>query len=230
MRFKLFALLGVIAVIFAGLVVGTTRSAHASTADPAVWVGSPFNGNWPNSNGCPAAYPSDTCSLPSVHRIVYYNPVGGYLDDWAADIGQGLPAGTGVYLYAAPQTGGLPISVKVETVGPACASGVIGYGGYRVTVAFYYYSTRIGTVTYAHINPALSQGSWISRWGTFLGTVGSYTGNSCWTGTHVHLEMSSQHNYACYNRGWAPGQYMNATNFIGFIGGNYASAPRQPCP
>lgn len=204
--------------------------AMASTADPAVWVGSPFNGNWPNSSGCAGAvYPSDTCSLPSVHHIVYSNPVGGFLDDWAADL-QGVSAGTSVTLYAAPQTGGLPISAQVETVGPACADQNLSHGGYRVTIAFYNNSTRIGTATFAHIDPSVTQGSWINRWGTLLGTVGNYTPNSCWSGPHVHFEMSSQHNYACYNKGWVPGQSMQATNFIGFIGGDYASSPRQPCP
>jgi hypothetical protein len=164
-----------------------------------------------------------------VHHIVYTNPVGGYLDDWAGDL-QGVTAGTGVYLYAAPNDTSIPVSARVETVGPACASGSPADGGYRVTVALYSGSTRIGTVTYAHIQPSVSQGATISRWGTLLGTVGSYRWSSCWQGVHVHVEMSSQHHYSCFNRGWSPGQKVNPTNFIGFIGGNYASDRRQACP
>lgn len=230
MSLKLLVRLGIVVAIFTALAMGVTRPAYASTPDPAVWVGSPFSGSWPNSSGCVGAvYPSNQCSLPSVHHIVYYNPVGNYLDDWAADF-QGVSAGTGVYLYSAPQTGGLPITAKVETVGPACADRIISDGGYRVTIAFYNGATRIGTVTYAHINPSVAQGSIISRWGTQLGSVGSYNYSSCWQGTHVHFEMSSQHNYACYNKGWNPGQHMDPTNFVGFIGGNFAAGPRQPCP
>src|SRR4051812_38394254 len=78
--------------------INGTVTASASTPDPAVWVGSPFAGTWPNEDGCPDDYPSDTCSLPSVHHIVYTNPVGGYLDDWAADL-QGVSPGTPVVLY-----------------------------------------------------------------------------------------------------------------------------------
>jgi hypothetical protein len=228
---KIVSSLTILALLFVGAaLLGGTTAAHASTSDPAVWVGSPFSGNWPNSDGCAGAvYPSDNCSLPSVHHIVYYNPVGNFLDDWAADF-QGVSAGTSVYLYAAPQTNGLSITAKVETVGPACADLNIAHGGYRVTVAFYNGSTRIGTATYAHITPSVSQGATINRWGTMLGTIGSYTNNSCWQGVHVHFEMSSQHNYACYNKGWKPGQHMDPTNFIGFIGGDYASAPRMACP
>lgn len=203
---------------------------QGSTVDPAVWIGSPFRGTWPNTVGCAgASYPSSSCSLPSVHHIVYYNPVGGYLDDWAADF-QSVSAGTSVYLYAAPNNTSLSISAQVETVRPACGSGVVSQGGYRVTVAFYNGSIRIGTATYAHINPSVSQGTWVSRWGTRLGTVGSYTRSSCWSAPHVHFELSSQHKYACYNKGWSPGQWMNASNFVGFIGGNYASSRRMPCP
>ncbi len=230
MSLKLLVRLSIVVAVFVVSTMGMISSAHASTADPAVWLGSPFSGNWPNSAGCAGAvYPSDQCSLPYVHHIVYYNPVGNYLDDWAADF-QGVSAGVGVYLYAAPQTGGLPITAKVETVGPACADLNISHGGYRVTVAFYNGTTRIGTATYAHINPSVAQGSIIGRWGTLLGTVGSYIYSSCWQGPHVHFEMSSQHNYACYNRGWVPGQHMNPMNFVGFIGGNYASTRRQACP
>lgn len=200
-----------------------------ATTDPAVWIGSPFNGTWPNLDGCPATYPSPDCSLPSVHHILYYN--GAYLDDWAADL-QSVSYGTGVYLYAAPQDTSQTITARVETVGPACADDQIGDGGYRVSVAFYDGATRIGTVTYVHVNLAVYQGETISRWGTLIGTVGGPYNKAagCWKGPHVHIEMSSQHNYACYNRGWHPGQPMDAKNFIGFIGGDYASARRQACP
>jgi hypothetical protein len=205
----------------AGIPMCGTATAPVSSA-PLVWIGAPFHGTWPNTAGCAGAqYPSDQCSLPSVHHIVY-------LGDWAADL-QSVATGTPVVLYAAPQDGRTAISAQVERITPACASQVVQYGGYRVTVGLFSGSTHIGEVTYAHINPSVSQGAWISRWGTQLGTIGSYTSNSCWNGPHTHVELYSQTNYACYNRGWAPGQWMNATNFIGFVGGNVASGPRQAC-
>src|SRR5262249_55169083 len=55
-------------------IASLSASASASTPDPAVWVGSPVNGTWPNTAGCAGAtYPSDSCSLPTVHHIVYYS-------------------------------------------------------------------------------------------------------------------------------------------------------------
>jgi hypothetical protein len=42
--------------------------------------------------------------------------------------------------------------------------------------------------------------------------------------------MFSAQSYACYNQGWKPGQGMYPTNFVGFVGGAYASGPRQACP
>ena len=197
------------ALVAAGVAVAAPP---ATAATPAVWVGSPLAARWPTNSD----------SLPANHHL----PYGG---DWSVDL-QGVGAGAGVYVYAAPQTGGLSITARVEIVRAACASGNIADGGYRVTVGFYNGSTKIGTATYAHINPSVSQGATIGRWGTLLGTVGSYNWSSCWQGVHVHYEMYSQVNYACYNRGWTPGMTLNPTNFLGFIGGSYATGKRQPCP
>lgn len=214
-------------------IVGFSAPASASTPDPAVWVGSPVNGNWPNTAGCAGAtYPSASCSLPTVHHIVYSSSFnwGTGIDDWAAD-DQGVSPGERVMLYAAPVHTGYTVSAHIDTVGPACASGAIRDGGYRVTVGIYAGSTKIGTVTYAHINPAVSQGQWVSRWGTRIGTVGSYNYTACWQGSHVHIEMSSRHNYSCFSNIFVkhPGARLSETNFQGYLGGNYASGPRHAC-
>jgi len=182
----------------------SAESSPVSAANPAVWVGSPLSATWPTGT-----------SLPSQHHRPYNG-------DWSADL-QSVSVNAPVVLYAAPQDSSVAIRTVVETVRAACASGVIPQGGHRVTVAFYAGSTKIGTATYAHINPSVAQGATISRWGTTLGTVGTYTSNSCWDGRHVHFEMYAQSNYACYNRGWTPGQRMSPTNFVGFTG---APSPR----
>jgi hypothetical protein len=214
---------GAVSVLIMLLGVLFGPAAPAGAATPAVWVGSPFKGTWPNAVGCSGAtYPSVNCSLPSVH----HNP---YLGDWAADF-QSVAAGTGVYLYAAPQNSALAITARVEIVGPACASGSLAAGGQRVTVGFYNGSNKIGTATYAHINSTVARGAIIPRWGAKLGAVGKYTPGRCWSDVHLHFEMYSQYNYACYNKGWHPGQQMYATNFVGFTGGSYATAPRRACP
>jgi hypothetical protein len=213
--------------------------ATASTPDPAVWVGSPVNGTWPNTAGCAGAtYPSPPngdCSLPTVHHITYYSTFdwGTTIDDWASD-DQGVVPGERVMLYAAPVNSGYTVSAHIDAVGPACASLLISDGGYRVTVGIYAGSTKIGTVTYAHINPTVSQGQWVSRWGTQIGTVGSgyNTRDKCWTAPHVHIEMASRHNYSCFSKIFLkyPGVRLSETNFQGYLGGDYASGPRRACP
>jgi hypothetical protein len=216
-------------------IIGFSVPATASTPDPAVWVGSPGNGNWPNTAGCAGAtYPSESCSLPTVHHIVYSSTFdwGTTIDDWAAD-DQGVVPGERVMLYAAPVNSGYTVSAHIDIVGPACKSLQISDGGYRVTVGIYAGSTKIGTVTYAHINPTVSQGQWVSRWGTKIGTVGSgyNTKDGCWTAPHVHIEMASRHNYSCFSNIFVkyPGAKLSETNFQGYLGGNYASGPRHAC-
>ena len=210
-KLLLCSILALLSALLLSVSSANAASRAAAAANPAVWVGSPLSATWPTGT-----------SLPSQH----HRPYGG---DWSADL-QSVSANAPVVLYAAPQVSSVAIRAVVETVRPACASGVISQGGHRVTVAFYTGSTKIGTATYAHINPSVAQGATISRWGTTLGTVGTYTTSSCWDGRHVHFEMYSQLNYACYNRGWTPGQRMSPTNFVGYTGGAFASGIRQPCP
>lgn len=218
---------------------GLAGKFYASLGSPArsvVWVGSPVNGTWALWDGaCPGAtYPSGACSWPTVHHT-YRNGMA-HAGDWGADLGV-REAGQDVLLYAAPNETSRTITAKVETVVLACGalSGETyeqtrARGGNAVVVGLYEGSTRIGWVTYTHVDPAVSAGHWISRWGTRVGTVGAYTANGCWTGVHLHVEMTNEANYSCFNRGWGSGQAMSRTNFIEFLGGAYRSAPRQPCP
>ncbi|OKI64341.1 hypothetical protein [Micromonospora sp. CB01531] len=209
--------------------------ASAATARSSVWVGSPINGNWAVwDSACNGAiYPSSACSWPTVHHT-FRNGMP-YAGDWSVDLG--VSAGQDVLLYAAPNETWRTISAKVETVVLACAarSGETyeqtrARGGNAVVVGLYEGSSRIGWVTYTHVNPTVGAGQWIGRWDTRVGTVGNYTSNSCWTGVHLHVEMTNETNYSCFNRGWGSGQAMSRTNFIGFLGGAYRTAPRQACP
>jgi len=204
-----------------------------STNLPAVWVGSPLaDAMWSESAGCAGAvFPSTACSLPSVHH--YSTPASNA--DFAVDIQQrrgGAPiAGQAVTLYAAPQVPSAAITAKIELINSPCLSGRAADGGLQVIVGFYSGSTRIGSATYAHINPSVSVGQVVSRWGARLGTVwNSGTKSGCWTGAHLHFQMYSTRNYACYNRSWAPYQAIRPTNFLGYTGGNFVHGPRQGCP
>lgn len=220
--------------LFALACVSLLLTGGADAATPSAWVGSGVDATFPNADGCAGArYPSAACSLPSVHHTFYWGMP--YVGDLGLDQ-QNIAKDAAVNLYVAPQNGE-NISTYVEKVTYACAarsgesaSARLARGGRTVVVGVYNGSTRLGWVTYAHINSRVSQGTWIGRWGTTIGTVGTYTSNSCWTGRHLHLELTNQKGYACVNKGWKPGQAMKRTNFVGFIGGSYASGPRQTCP
>lgn len=196
-------LLATVALTSAAAVAFPT--AASATVDPEVWIGSPYNGNWASSKDCPAPYPSDSCSEPQYHHVVYAGLAGLSAGQaWATDIGN-ISVGTAIRLYAAPQVGGMSITAKVQTVTPACGDHVVAHGGYVVVVVFYHGTTKIGYAAYAHLNPAVHSGQIINRWGTMLGTVGSYTLNGCWRGVHTHIELGNTHNYSCFNKGWHPG-------------------------
>jgi hypothetical protein len=230
----------VIAVVMAFVAVSVTPTedvASAGTARTPVWVGAAVDGTWPTADGCAGSrYPSADCSQPSTHHTFKWgNP---YPGDFGFDQQNVAPDAT-VRVYAAPQDPNIAgrINARIESVGLACRAEpgetyaqTRGRGGDAVRVGIYDGGTRVGTVTYVHVNAAVSGGQAISRWGGVVGTVGSYRSNPCWRGRHLHAELYNDVNYACYNRGWRSGQRMSVTNFIGYLGGAFASAPRQACP
>lgn len=220
----------------------TSTPAPAPTTGSAttpIWVGAPMTGYW-------AGYPNATSSRPEYHTPVYTVPGYSYKGDWAMDYYQ--VAGTRVRLYAAPKDSALGsgITAKVIAVGPTCASKVIAEGGYNVTVALYDRGVRVGSVSYAHVNPDFNddgvtnasdrdfRGS-LNRWGGYIGKVGAYTRNSCWdvrtsTGHHVHMEFANVKNYSCFRAGVANHAALSSTNYIGYLGGSYASTRQAGCP
>ncbi len=191
------------------------------------------------------AYPSVYCSLPYAHHTYRYGePRAG---DWGVDLP--VPqSGTKVKVFAAPQSTAHRITAKIIrrtfACGPASTDKTsadrLARGGHAVVVGFYSGSTKIGTVRYLHIDAAkgIVDGASISRWGTVVGTVGTYKSNGCWMGRHLHLELASEHGYACFNGGFKPNRTnlgarqtsIKESNFIGFVGGNYVKGPRQACP
>lgn len=216
--------------VFAGAIslgLPTVDSAQAASRPlDAVWIGAAADGRWPTKS----------FSHPSRHHTFRYsNPGPG---DWGFDE-VGVTEGQSVYLYAAPRDTRLnnAISAIVQSVAPICGrragesrASQLARGGYAVTVAIYSRSTKVGTVTYGHVQPKVRQGQRISRWGARIGTIGKYRGNGCWDGVHLHMELYNQTRYACYNGAYTRGHRMRRGNYIGYLGGAFASGPRQACP
>lgn len=205
----------IVMALMATLLGFVAQDAGATPPRPAVWFGAPMNGcNWIGSNEA------------RTHTRNY----GG---DWAADICQ-RKGNSAVYLYAAPQNGADAIrAFVIQTGNLSC-----GAGRY-VKIELRRGSTPIGVLTYAHLNLAsgIAPGAEVSRWGGYLGTVwtngSAVAGKSlpCWYGTpHIHFEALNYANYACYTKEWAGGGTMNAGNFMGYIGGWFASGRGARCP
>jgi hypothetical protein len=204
--------IGAAASILASTLTAAAPAASASTiVDREVWVGSPVNGTWTSD-----AY---------THHYLALDPDVG---DWAGDIGTG--AGQQVFVYVAPQTSGYTVTTRVDYIGPGCGGGANGAS--FVNVGIYVNGSRIGSVSYAHINPSVHVGQWISRWGSVVGLVaGNLPYNvNCWTGSHVHMQSYNVHNYSCFNGGYHIGSALSRTNFVSFVGGRRVSGPRQACP
>lgn len=229
----------VLAVLAAVLLLIPAQSASADSVSTPIWVGAPYQGQWPGGTR-PAS------SLPQNHAPVYTVSGYTYKHDWAIDYY--AVAGTPVRVYAAPKDGSLGsrVTARVLLVRAACATGVIGYGGYQVQVGFYDGTVRVGSVTYAHVNPDFNgdgvtnstdvnfRGG-ISRWGGYIGKVGAYTRNSCWdvsgsSGHHLHMEFANVKNYSCYRPGVPQGATLKASEYVGYLGGAFAAATRRACP
>jgi hypothetical protein len=211
----------------------------APSRDTKVWVGAPFAGAWPGSA-------RSTGSLPAYHTPVFNVPGHTWKSDWAMDY---YAVGAPVKVFAAPKDSRLDsrITATVKDVRPTCGAKYTGEtvasrvarGGWAVFVGIYDGGVQVGTIAYGHVNPAFAttyRGG-INRWGGDVGTVGKYTQNSCWdvgvdAGHHTHLELSNENpNYmSCYRPGVPQNATLSASEYIGYLGGSFATARSQACP
>jgi hypothetical protein len=171
-------------------------------------LGMPFSGKW--AYNVPVAGPpwSDaTSSHPAVHKIS-----GGA--DWATDLYAGT--GTAVKLQVSNVTGGtLSFSWKSTSTSCGTSTGInIFIGG-----------TLVGWVYFAHLNGAVTSGAITN--GMTLGTVGNF---GCNPGPHVHVELKSTVDFACYANLGTPGAATISTGtVIGKTGVTSASGIQQAC-
>lgn len=236
---RTFAAFMVAGAILVAIGVSGPASAHHARAE--IWVGSPISGTWASTANCAnATYPSAVCGWPTKHHT-YLNGMP-HRGDWGADLG--VKEGAVVKLFAAPRNTSHRVEAKVEKRIPTCApisstetrAQRIARGGETVVIGLYRNvdgkRIRSGWVTYAHIIPTskMKEGSWIPRWGEPIGTVGKYKSNKCWDGVHLHIEMTNDTHYSCFNRGYGSRATIKPSNFIGFVGGSRVAAARTGCP
>lgn len=154
-------------------------------------------------------------SSPAASHLISYD------GDWSMDIA----ASGDVYARLASGHG---ISLRVERVSAACASG--RQGGTAVRVRAYLDGASVALLVYSHladvavaVNQTIGNGTRLGRVATGLPVDGR-----CWTGPHVHFEARNDRSYACY----APlgaGAGVNAGTEIGRIGAVGAGGQRTPC-
>jgi hypothetical protein len=206
-----------------GSVLSTPTPARAHGTNDMIYVVSPINGA--------ATWDRFGVAGPRTHHIVYSND--GVPNDISVDIYAG--AGSPVVTPHATRTNtGHLVESKIVRVTPACASGVISQGGYRVTVRARDTVTGVvlGYADIAHVSTPLAAGTVLGPW-TVLGRTTQWNYSNCYqvtnpNGVHVHLELQNVHRYACMNN-LAAGTALTGTTRVGWIGSHNYTARRAIC-
>lgn len=170
---------------------------------------------------------------PSSHHRVFSN--WGYLNDWSVDIYQN-PGATVVSPFGSKTSAGAPVTVRVVTVTPGCATGNLADGGWRIGLEARDDSTGtvVGRADVMHVDQkpgSIAVGATVGPW-TRLGQTGRFRYSSCYqvngdTGAHIHLEVINRTKYSCYIERPA-GAGLGDETVIGRVG-TLNSGPRQAC-
>ncbi len=186
-------------------VLNLLPGSDAHAAGRPVQVGMPFSGKWAYNVDAGPPYDDIGESHPSAHRI----PGGG---DWGTDLY--APAGTPVKLSVA-STGALSFSWRATTNG-GC--------GQRTVVNINVDGVFAGWMYYEHLNGAVKSGPITN--GMTLGYVADF--GACNGGPHIHVEMASAANYACYADYGRPGVTLAGGKSLGLINAPN-TGPKQAC-
>lgn len=178
-------------------------TAHA--AGKPVQVGMPFGGKW--AYNVDAGPPYD--DIGESHPAGHWTPGGG---DWGTDLY--ARAGEPVKLSVA-SSGALSFSWRATTNG-GC--------GQRTVVNIFVDGAFAGWMYYEHLNGAVKSGPITN--GMTLGYVADWGG--CNGGPHIHVEMASSANYACYADHGRPGVTLAAGKSLGLINAPN-TGPKQAC-
>lgn len=170
---------------------------------------------------------------PSSHHRVFSN--WGYLNDWSVDIYQN-PGAAVVSPFGSKTSAGGPVTVRVVTVTPGCATGNLADGGWRIGLEARDDSTGtvVGRADVMHVDQkpgSIAVGATVGPW-TRLGQTGRFRYSSCYqvngdTGAHIHLEVINRTKYSCYIARSA-GAGLGDETVIGRVG-TLNSGPQQAC-
>ncbi|MFB6428527.1 hypothetical protein ACFCXC_06395 [Streptomyces microflavus] len=170
---------------------------------------------------------------PSSHHRVFSN--WGYLNDWSVDIYQN-PGATVVSPFGSKTSVGGPVTVRVVTVTPGCATGNLADGGWRIGLEARDDSTGtvVGRADVMHVDQkpgSIAVGATVGPW-TRLGQTGRFRYSSCYqvngdTGAHIHLEVINRTKYSCYIARSA-GAGLGDETVVGRVG-TLNSGPQQAC-
>ncbi|MER6638650.1 hypothetical protein [Streptomyces microflavus] len=170
---------------------------------------------------------------PSSHHRVFSN--WGYLNDWSVDIYQN-PGATVVSPFGSKTSAGGPVTVRVVTVTPGCATGNLADGGWRIGLEARDDSTGtvVGRADVMHVDQkpgSIAVGATVGPW-TRLGQTGRFRYSSCYqvngdTGAHIHLEVINRTKYSCYIARSA-GAGLGDETVVGRVG-TLNSGPQQSC-
>ncbi|MFD3887178.1 hypothetical protein [Streptomyces microflavus] len=170
---------------------------------------------------------------PSSHHRVFSN--WGYLNDWSVDIYQN-PGATVVSPFGSKTSAGGPVTVRVVTVTPGCATGNLADGGWRIGLEAHDDSTGtvVGRADVMHVDQkpgSIAVGATVGPW-TRLGQTGRFRYSSCYqvngdTGAHIHLEVINRTKYSCYIARSA-GAGLGDETVVGRVG-TLNSGPQQAC-
>ncbi|WP_258038648.1 hypothetical protein [Streptomyces sp. SM12] len=172
-------------------------------------------------------------SHPSGHHRVFSN--WGYLNDWSVDIYQN-PGAAVVSPFGSRTAAGHPVTVRVVTVVPGCATGNLEDGGWRIGLEATNAATGavIARADVMHVDnkpAAIAVGATVGPW-THLGTTGRFRYSSCYqvngdSGAHIHLEVINRTRYSCYIARGSNAQLGDET-VIGRVG-TQNTGPVQAC-
>lgn len=149
-----------------------------------------------------------------------------YGGDYAFDV-----SGT-ADLYARFGAASGAVTLTVDAIEPACASGQFSDGGDLLRLLVRVEGTAVGTVSYAHLTDiAFPVGDPVpvgARIGRPATEADGLVPGSCWSAPGVHIESDNTSGYGCYVPD-LQGRALGPDDYLGVIGSTFVDAANRSC-